>query len=266
MALTNPSTITQTQIPNWQWQTWQGLAYLRCNLLENWQHGFFTRHFFPSSPSILTKAFTETASINQLNQIHSNKVVKPSEKISENMNDADGLISETGNQALWVASADCTPILIGDRQTRQVSAIHAGWRGTAQGIVKEAVRLLISDGSKISDLLIAMGPAISGSVYQVSETVAATICQSILGDESPQNTSEILNIAWQLPQTPLREDNQVGRVKIDVTQVNYLQLQQLEIKPAQIAIAPYCTYQNPDLFFSYRRSKEKKVQWSGIVS
>jgi UDP-N-acetylmuramate-alanine ligase len=37
-------------------------------------------------------------------------------------------------------------------------------------------------------------------------------------------------------------------------------------EPDQIAIAPYCTYQNPDLFFSYRREKQKKVQWSGIVS
>jgi polyphenol oxidase len=34
----------------------------------------------------------------------------------------------------------------------------------------------------------------------------------------------------------------------------------------QIAIAPYCTYQTPEYFFSYRREHQKKVQWSGIVS
>ncbi|MGK7891953.1 MAG: laccase domain-containing protein [Leptolyngbyaceae cyanobacterium] len=33
-----------------------------------------------------------------------------------------------------------------------------------------------------------------------------------------------------------------------------------------MAIAPYCTFQDPDQFFSYRRTREKKVQWSGIVS
>jgi copper oxidase (laccase) domain-containing protein len=32
------------------------------------------------------------------------------------------------------------------------------------------------------------------------------------------------------------------------------------------AIAPYCTYQTPEYFFSYRWEKQKKVQWSGIVS
>jgi polyphenol oxidase len=40
----------------------------------------------------------------------------------------------------------------------------------------------------------------------------------------------------------------------------------LGINPEQIAIAPYCTFQEQDLFFSYRRTGEKKVQWSGIVS
>ena len=34
----------------------------------------------------------------------------------------------------------------------------------------------------------------------------------------------------------------------------------------QIAIAPYCTFQTPEHFFSYRREQQKKVQWSGIVS
>ncbi|BAZ25970.1 hypothetical protein NIES4073_68760 [Kalymmatonema gypsitolerans NIES-4073] len=33
-----------------------------------------------------------------------------------------------------------------------------------------------------------------------------------------------------------------------------------------VGIAPYCTYQTSEYFFSYRREKQKKVQWSGIVS
>jgi hypothetical protein len=48
--------------------------------------------------------------------------------------------------------------------------------------------------------------------------------------------------------------------------VNELQLEQLGIHSEQIAIASYCTYQQPEHFFSYRRDKLKKVQWSGIVS
>lgn len=43
-------------------------------------------------------------------------------------------------------------------------------------------------------------------------------------------------------------------------------MEQLGIGHQQVAIAPYCTYQQTDYFFSYRRKKQKKVQWSGIVS
>jgi hypothetical protein len=35
---------------------------------------------------------------------------------------------------------------------------------------------------------------------------------------------------------------------------------------SSVGIAPYCTYQTPEYFFSYRREKQKKVQWSGIVT
>jgi hypothetical protein len=48
--------------------------------------------------------------------------------------------------------------------------------------------------------------------------------------------------------------------------VNELQLERMGISGEQVAIAPHCTYQQPEYFFSYRRDKEKKVQWSGIVS
>jgi polyphenol oxidase len=40
----------------------------------------------------------------------------------------------------------------------------------------------------------------------------------------------------------------------------------LGVNPAQISIAPHCTFQEPEYFFSYRREKLKKIQWSGIVS
>jgi copper oxidase (laccase) domain-containing protein len=48
--------------------------------------------------------------------------------------------------------------------------------------------------------------------------------------------------------------------------VNHWQLMGLGLAPEQIAIAPHCTFQEPQRFFSYRRTGEKLVQWSGIVS
>jgi copper oxidase (laccase) domain-containing protein len=118
-------------------------------------------------------------------------------------------------------------------------------------------------------------------VYQVSTTVAAQVGASIVRQPAgmaPAAASdleqlraidapeEILDALRQIPDSPLFPDPAPGKARLDVRRVNALQLEQIGIAPEQIAIAPYCTYQTPDLFFSYRRQPQKKVQWSGIVS
>ncbi|MBD2517076.1 peptidoglycan editing factor PgeF [Nostoc sp. FACHB-973] len=251
----------------WHWRNWEGLAYLTCSILENWHHGFFTGQFWPRSPQDLTLILQPEASVYRLKQVHGNTVLTPQEIATSTLEDglasADGLISEQPLQAVWVASADCTPVLIGDVKTGQVSAIHAGWRGTAKKIVPQAIARLQSQGSKLHDLRIAMGPAIAGEVYQVSLEVAAQIGASIIPHNDDQ---KIVQALQNLPNSPLLEDPNPGKVKLDVRRVNALQLESLGISAEQIAIAPYCTFQTPEHFFSYRREQEKKVQWSGIVS
>jgi copper oxidase (laccase) domain-containing protein len=120
-----------------------------------------------------------------------------------------------------------------------------------------------SHGSNLADLRVAMGPAIAGEVYQVSVEVAAEIGSTILPHYEPE---KIVAALHNLPNSPLIKDPEPGKVCLDVRRVNALQLEQLGISLQQIAIAPYCTFQTPEHFFSYRREREKKVQWSGIVS
>lgn len=253
----------------WQWHYWEGLPYLTCNFLEFWPHGFFTQQFWPSQPPELTKVLYPEAVTYRLKQVHGNTVFTPQEvdkqfnKSDDGLALADGLISEEPLQALWVASADCTPVLIGDRENGQVAAIHAGWRGTAAQIVPQAIQRMQCQGSKLSDLRIAMGPAIAGEVYQVAVEVAAEIGSTIVAHNDQE---KIIASLHNLPDSPLLADPEPGKVRLDVRRINSLQLEQLGINAEQIAIAPYCTYQLPEYFFSYRRAKEKKVQWSGIVS
>ena len=259
----------------WHWQTWENLPYLTCSLLQDWEHGFFTSAFSPRSPMEIVDVFQSDAQVYRVKQVHGNTVLTPSE-IESTTNaiasqeaeaerpSADGILTEQPQQAVWVCTADCTPVLIADETTGQVAAIHAGWRGTASRIVPNAIARLIDAGSRLEDLRIAMGPAIAGEVYQVSETVAAEVGASVVPNtKSPE---AILDVLQQLPNSPIFDDSQPGRVRLDVRRVNALQLEQLGIQPEQVAIAPYCTYQVPEHFFSYRRDKLKKVQWSGIVS
>ncbi len=257
----------------WQWHTWHDLPYLTCSVLESWKHGFFTQQFHPRLPEDLTTLLHPTADSYRVKQIHGSVILTPSQIKTETQSNgispalppADGLVTEQANQAVWVCSADCTPVLIADQATGQVAAVHAGWRGTAQKIVPEAIARLQAQGSLLKNLRIAMGPAIAGEIYQVSEQVAAQVGATI----APLNLSNLPDaIAHlrQMPHAPVFDDPEPGRARLDVRQVNALQLTQLGIHPSQIAIAPHCTYQEPAYFFSYRRSREKKAQWSGIVS
>jgi len=269
----------QSSNHSWHWRTWEGLPYLTCSLLETWQHGFFTQQFWPQSPSELVKVLQPDAQVYRVKQVHGNTVLTPSEikgsrsaikdadsEQQEEFLPADGLVTEQSQQAVWVASADCTPALIADTQTGQVAAVHAGWRGTAARIVPVAIARLLSNGSQIQNLRVALGPAIAGEVYQVTVHVAAEVGASLIPESEADSPESLLDAMWKLPNSPLLPDPQPGRVRLDVRRVNAIQLEQLGIGPEQVAIAPHCTYQDPDHFFSYRRDKLKKVQWSGIVS
>jgi len=280
----------------WHWQTWQGRPYLTCDLLASWTHGFFTRHWSPASPKSINQALAPEASVYHLKQVHGDRVlVAHSLTPASEMHDpgaspppADGLVACQSNQSIWVATADCVPVLIGDRRLGSVAAIHAGWRGTAQGIVPLAVAKLQQQGSQLHDLQVALGPAIAGPMYQVSTAVAARVGATLvsapsaidavsIAPPSPHSESaeeaapdvaiqEVLAQLSQIPQSPVTPDPQPNRVRLDVRRVNQLQLEQMGIATAQIAVAPHCTYRDGDRFFSYRREALKKVQWSGIVS
>jgi polyphenol oxidase len=257
----------------WQWQTWSGLPYLTCDLLADWQHGFFTRQFAPRDPQEITPVLAQTATTHRLKQIHGNVVLTPTEiatttvvEVETGFALADGVLTEQPNQAVWVASADCNPVSIANRHTGNVAAVHAGWRGTSLAIVPRAVERLLAEGGTIDDIVVAIGPAIAGEVYQVTTQVGVEVCRSIapagLSGEPEIDAATIQAIV----NSPLLTDEQPGRVRLDVRRVNQLQLEQMGVNPAQISIAPHCTFQEPEYFFSYRREKLKKIQWSGIVS
>ena len=260
----------------WIWKTWQERPFLTCSLLPQ-PHGFFTQHFYPQSPEDLAEALSPDAQVYRVKQVHSGDVLTPTE-IDQTMAAglptlpdgtqtpfplADGILSEQPQQAVWACSADCTPALIGDIVTGQVSAVHAGWRGTAQKILPAAITRLKAQGSDPKNLRVALGPAIDGSGYQVGIDVAAKVGSTI---EKTASSIDLVSRLMALDNSPVLEDPQKERVRLDVRRINQMQLMQMGLSPEQIAIAPHCTYQEPERFFSYRRTKLKQVQWSGIIS
>ncbi|MGL5032801.1 MAG: peptidoglycan editing factor PgeF, partial [Microcystaceae cyanobacterium] len=218
----------------WQWQDWQGLPYLTCQLLQNWQHGFFTQNFYPRTPESLVEVLQSDATVFRVKQVHGDRILTPTEihhlmnqgETDEIFPPADAVMTELEDQAIWVASADCTPVLIGDLVTGRVAAIHAGWRGTAQSIVPKTIERFLALGSQLPDLRIALGPAIAGEVYQVNLEVASEVGASVLLNCS---ATEILSQLSQLAKPPFLPDSEPEKIRLDVRRINELQLENLGI-------------------------------------
>ncbi len=89
------------------------------------------------------------------------------------LTEGDALVSREPGVLVGVRTADCVPILLVDPSTRAVAAIHAGWRGTAQGIASAAVRD-ISTRWQVdpANLRAAIGPSIGVCCYEIGPEVA----------------------------------------------------------------------------------------------
>jgi YfiH family protein len=180
----------------------------------------------------------------RLKQIHS-ALVHPTPVEPDASGDA--LWTGRAGESVWVGSADCTPILLADPVSGTVAAIHAGWRGTAQSILPATIEHLRRAGADPRDLLCAMGPAISGRAYQVSESVAFEVTGTV-----------------QRAELALLPDVEPGKVRLDVREVNRQQALQSGLRAERIAVCPACTFGSPDWLHSYRREGGGKIQFSGI--
>lgn len=87
--------------------------------------------------------------------------------------EADALVARAPGEAVAVRVADCVPLLVADRRSGQVAAIHAGWRGTIAGVTEAAVRALLASGSRADELIAAVGPHVGPCCYEVSEELVA---------------------------------------------------------------------------------------------
>ncbi len=246
------------QLEGWTWVGCYGGYYLQADALAAFEHGFFTRQWQGRGPDVLAAYLSAGVSVHRPQQVHSATVLAASSARGNPWPEADGLVSDAGGQSLWVCGADCTPVLLADPSTGQVAACHAGWRGVAGQILAGAIAQLEQQGCRAADLLVALGPAISGANYQVASDVVDAIAASWPGDPT--------GIDGLLAAGVLQEDPQPQRWRLDIRQAAVLQLQHLGVDIDRISVCPLCTYSEPLLFHSWRRDQVKAVQWSGIVS
>lgn len=81
---------------------------------------------------------------------------------------ADATVAMRPGEVCAVLTADCLPILLCDCAGTRVAAVHAGWRGLADGIVEAAVARLATQPEEI---LCWLGPAIGKDAFEVGGEV-----------------------------------------------------------------------------------------------
>lgn len=101
-----------------------------------------------------------------LEQVHGIKVVEA--QADGLVRTADGCITRERGLACTVMTADCLSVLLCDQAGTQVAAVHAGWRGLAGGIVREALAQFICAPHEV---LVFLGPAISQPHFEVGVEV-----------------------------------------------------------------------------------------------
>ncbi len=103
-------------------------------------------------------------------QVHGKGVVRV--KGGDSGQEGDGMVTDEAGVTLAILVADCVPVLVADVRRRVVGAFHAGWRGTAAGIVEEGIgRMREEFGARAEDMVAAIGPSIGVCCYEVGDEV-----------------------------------------------------------------------------------------------
>ena len=169
-------------------------------------------------------------------QTHSDNVARIDTVCLEEIGNTDALVTNKPNICICIQTADCVPILFFDPQKKVIALAHAGWRGTVKRIATKVVfEMNEFYQSNPKNILVAIGPAISKTVYEVGSEVVEMVRRVIPN-----------------PETSLHK-NSLGRYHFDLWDANRKLLISAGIKNENIELIQECSFINKEKYFSARR-------------
>ena len=101
-------------------------------------------------------------------QVHGDQVIAVSRPGRQGV--GDGMVTTKSGITLAVRTADCAGIFLVAENSKGIGLLHAGWRGTRQGIIQKAVQYIMHQWQILPhQLWVAVSPALQGCCYQVTE-------------------------------------------------------------------------------------------------
>ena len=227
-------------------------------------HGFTERTFQEKEFSFNLKKEVELATVKEniktlvflsgdegnvpviVSQVHGKNIAKVDESTNSFGKPSDGMITNVPGKLLITFYADCTPVWIHDPVNNAVAVVHAGWKGTSQKIVSEAVLAMSrSYGSIPGDLIAAIGPCIDVCHFEVSDNFMDGFDDREFFDRFMHKTHQ--------------------NAHFDLKGANKALLLDAGVKEENIEVSELCTHCREDEFFSYRREGEKAGRMAAFI-
>ncbi len=150
---------------------------------------------------------------------------------SERLRGYDAIVLAEANQFALSLCADCPLVIVADPRSIRAGIAHAGWRGTAAGVVEEMLEVLQAAGSELSHCFAAISPGICGDCFEVGE--------------------EVFEAVAQRPGAELARSEQT----LDLRAIHREILRSAGLSLGQICESKLCSYEDTSNCFSHRRDR-----------
>ncbi|MDG4813009.1 peptidoglycan editing factor PgeF [Hydrogenovibrio sp. 3SP14C1] len=170
-----------------------------------------------------------------LAQEHTDKAIYWEGQSYESPPVADASWATDSELVCCVLTADCLPLLVTNEQGAFVAAIHAGWKGLADGIVSNTIQAL--PGQR-KEMLVWVGPAISQPYFEVGKDVLDAFVKDCAEAAAFFKPHASMSQKWYADLPGLAE----------------FKLNQLGIE--QVFQSGLCSYRDQEWFYSYRRDQQ----------
>lgn len=158
---------------------------------------------------------------------------------------ADAATTSQAGVACVIMTADCLPVLLCDAKGTRVAAVHAGWRGLANGVIEEALGHFDSDAS----IMAYLGPAVSQKHFEVGLEV--------------KQQFEAVNSEFAEAFKPAGGEGAEPKYYCDMYAIARSILNQRGVK--QVFGGEFCTFAQDELFFSYRRDGKVSGRMASLI-
>jgi YfiH family protein len=171
-------------------------------------------------------------------QIHSpDVVVAETPWTSETRPRADAIVTRVPGLAIGVSTADCGPVLFADPTARVIGAAHSGWRGALAGVLEATIAAMEKLGAERSRLVAAIGPMIRQRNYEVGNELVEQFTKADPG-----------SARFFAPGRP-------GHAQLDLP--GFIAARLARAGLTRIEDLAACTYADPRLFYSFRRTTHR---------